>query len=157
MKRAKARAPERGVHDASAQSVLAASGQFVLSFQKGLGSLTLELEFVEFLVNAAAFDQLRVFAGFHDASLVEHHDEIGPLHRGKPVRDANRGATGHELLEGGLHGAFGLGIERAHGLVQHQNRRIFQNGAGDGDTLALAAGKVHAFFADDRLVAVRLF
>src|SRR2546429_4018151 len=153
MKRAKARAPERGVRAASAQSVLAAPVQPMIPFQKAIGdpwchvteipmqrerslslhpafghplprwgegrvrallfpgwsaslqrsvrdtTLALKLEFVESLVNTAAFDQFGMFTGLHDAPLVEHHDEIGFLHGGKPVRNANGRATDHQFLQ----------------------------------------------------------
>ena len=72
------------------------------------------------------------------------------------MRDANRGAALHQFVERGLDGAFGFGVERAGGLVQNQNRRVVQDGAGDGDALALAAGKRDALFADDGVKAVRL-
>ena len=52
---------------------------------------------------------------------------------------------------------FGLHIERAGGFVQNQNLRIAQDGAGDGDSLALAAGELHAAITDESVVAVRQF
>ncbi len=37
---------------------------------------TLELEFVEFLVNAPAPDQVRMFARFNNPALVQHHNHV---------------------------------------------------------------------------------
>ena len=34
---------------------------------------------------------------------------------------------------------------------RNKDRRVFQDGPGDGNPLALAAGKRHPFFADDRV------
>jgi hypothetical protein len=95
-----------------------------------------------------------VRAGFHDAALVQHDNHVGVQNGREPVRDANGRAALHQFVERGLHGAFGFGVERAGGFVQDQNRRVLQNGAGDGEALALAAGKRDAFFADDGVEAL---
>ena len=49
---------------------------------------------------------------------------------------------------------FTLGVEGAGGFVQQQDRRVDQQGAGDGQALALAAGEALATFAKVGLVAV---
>ena len=54
-----------------------------------------------------------------------------------------------------LHLRLALGVERAGGLVEQQDRRVLQEGAGDGDPLALAAGEARARLADQGVVAVR--
>ena len=61
----------------------------------------------------------------------------------------------HEHVERVLHEAFALAVERAGGLVEDEDGRVFQDGAGDGDALALAAGEFHAALADERAVALR--
>ena len=53
-----------------------------------------------------------------------------------------------------LHGALGLVVQRAGGLVEHQHRRVAQDRPGDGDALLLAAGEAVAALADDGVVAV---
>ena len=50
----------------------------------------------------------------------------------------------------------GLDVERAGRLVEHQDRRVLEHGAGDRDALALAARQLAAALADDRVVAVAL-
>jgi len=95
-------------------------------------------------------------AGFNNPALIQHDDQVGVKNRREPVRDANCGAAFHQFIKRGLHRAFGFGVERAGGLVQNQNRRVLQNGAGDGQALALAAGKGNPFFADDGVEAVGL-
>ena len=50
----------------------------------------------------------------------------------------------------------GLVVERRGRLVEHQDRRIAHDGAGDRQALALAARQRHAVFADRRVVALRL-
>ena len=45
-------------------------------------------------------------------------------------------------------------VERARRLVEHQHRRVAQDGARDRDPLLLAAGEAEAALADDGVVAV---
>ena len=47
----------------------------------------------------------------------------------------------------------GVAVERRGRLVEQQDRRAFENGAGDGDALLLAAGQLQAALADLGLVA----
>ena len=49
-----------------------------------------------------------------------------------------------------------VGVERAGRLVEDHDRRVFQQRAGDGEALALAAREVAAALADDRRETVRL-
>ena len=53
----------------------------------------------------------------------------------------------HQPLERVLHHLLALGVQRAGGLVEQQQRRAAQDGARDGDALALAAGEPHAALA----------
>ena len=50
---------------------------------------------------------------------------------------------------------FGLGVERAHGLIHEQERRVCQQRARDAETLSLPAGEFDALVADDRIEAIR--
>ncbi len=54
-----------------------------------------------------------------------------------------------------LHQRLALGIERRRRLVEQQQRRVAQDGAGDGETLPLAAGQRDAALADQRVEALR--
>ena len=95
--------------------------------------------------------------GFHDAALIEHDNDVGVENGRKPVRDADGRAAFHQLIQRGLHCAFGFGVQRAGSLVEDQDGRIFQNGAGNGQALALAAGKHDALFADDGVETLAVF
>jgi hypothetical protein len=53
----------------------------------------------------------------------------------------------HQALQRILHQPLAFGIQRAGGLVEQQDRRIAQNGAGNGDALALAARQARAVLA----------
>lgn len=68
------------------------------------------------------------------------------------MRDDKAGAVEHEIVEGLLNHVFGFGIKGAGGLVQNEQRRILEQGAGNGQALFLAAGKTHAAFSDGRFV-----
>ncbi len=71
------------------------------------------------------------------------------------MRDHERGPAvrqlGHRLLDQHL----GAGVDRAGGLVQHQDRRVGQEGPGDGDQLLLARAHPRALAVDDGVVALR--
>src|SRR5437879_13661648 len=58
----------------------------------GLG----ELQFVEPGVDAALREQLGVAADLGDAAALEHHDAVGALDGGEPVRDDDGGAPAHQ-------------------------------------------------------------
>ena len=48
----------------------------------------------------------------------------------------------------------GLGVEARGGFVEDEDARIGQDGAGDGESLALAAAEFYAALADDGVVSV---
>ena len=78
------------------------------------------------------------------------------MHDGRqPVRDHDGGAALAQLGDGVLDVALGFGVERGGRLVEQDDRRVLDQRAGDGDALALAAGQLHAVFADLGVVAVR--
>ena len=70
---------------------------------------------------------------------VEHEDPIGIAHGRQPVGDHQCRAVRGQPLDGLLDEGLALGVERAGRLVQKQDRRIAQDGARNGDALALAA------------------
>ncbi len=61
----------------------------------------------------------------------------------------------HQLLDRLLHEALGLRVEGRGGLVENQHWRILEDGAGDRQPLALAAGEPHAAVPDLGVVAER--
>src|ERR1022692_3206738 len=62
------------------------------------------------------------------------------------------GAALHQVGETFLNGGLGFGIEAAGSLVEDEDARIGENGAGDGDALPLTAGELDAALADDGVV-----
>jgi hypothetical protein len=69
---------------------------------------------------------------------------------GEAMGDDDGGAVLHQPLEGILHHALALGVERRGRLVEQQQRGLAQQGAGDGDALALPAGEPDAALAQRR-------
>ena len=96
-----------------------------------------------------------VGAALDDAAVVQDDDGVGVAHGGQAVGDDDRGALGHELRERAAEHGLVHRIEMRGRLVQDQNRRVLEDGAGDGDALALAAGEPRAAFADARLQPLR--
>ena len=74
-----------------------------------------------------------------DAAMVHHQNAIGFENGGQSMGDDQRRAVAHDAFKGTLHRRFTFGVERAGGFVEQQDRRIAQDGPGDGDALALAA------------------
>ncbi len=56
------------------------------------------------------------------------------------VRDRDNSAPLAKARQGGIDGSLCAGVQRRSGFVEHQDRRIAHDSAGDGDALALAAG-----------------
>ena len=75
--------------------------------------------------------------------------------RRQPMGDDERGAALHQPVERRLHQRLALRVERGGRLVEQQDRRVLQDGAGDGEALALAAGQRDAALAELGVVALR--
>ena len=89
-------------------------------------------------VEAAARDQLSVVTGLDDPAFVEHDERIGVAHRRQPVGDDDGRAVVHQVLKRPAHEPLVDRVEMRGRLVENQHRRILEEGAGDGDALALA-------------------
>ena len=106
-------------------------------------------------IGAVPADQFGVTTQFDDAAVIEDQDTVGADHARQPVRQDQGGAPGREPVEGLLDHRLVFGIDRRQRLVEDQDRRIPQQGAGDRQPLALAARQHDAALADHRLVALR--
>ncbi len=67
------------------------------------------------------------------------HDALSALDSCQTVSDDQGGPATHQGHQRILHRALALRIEGGRRLVQQQDRRVAQDGTGDGDALALAA------------------
>ena len=57
---------------------------------------------------------------------------------GQPVRNHERRSIFHQPFQRVLHQRLGFRIERGGRLIQHDDRRVFQKRAGNGNSLAFA-------------------
>ena len=116
--------------------------------------LFLKLQIVKLLIQAFPLDQFKVLAFLHDAALVLDHDAVR-THGGKAVGDDEGGAAGTKPC-------MAPWIRRSDSLSraevassQDAQPRVGEDGPGDGDPLALAAGKLDAPLAHHVRVALR--
>ena len=69
--------------------------------------------------------------------------------------DQHGGAPLHGLLDGAEYLLLGVRVDAGRGIVQEQNRRFQEHGAGNGQALPLPAREVAPFFVEPGVVAVR--
>jgi hypothetical protein len=87
-----------------------------------------------------------------DPAMVEDDDVVGLEDGIETVRDDEDGASLHQLPRGLFEQGFGLWVETGGGFVEDKERRVPEEGAGEGEALRLSAGETRAAFADDGLV-----
>src|SRR3954469_18303775 len=101
----------------------------------------------------AEAEQLLVRALLDDAPCLEHDEAVHARDGGKTVRDRDHRLALHQVEKLLLDRELDLAVERRGRLVEHQDRSVLQDDAGERDALALAAGELHPAFADVRGVA----
>ena len=69
------------------------------------------------------------------------------------MRDDEGGAAGHDAVHRLEDFVLGPGIDRGGGIIEDKDGRIEQDGSGEGEALALAAGKVAAILMKEGVVA----
>ena len=89
-----------------------------------------------------------------DGAVLDEDDLVGVGHGDQVVGDDHRGAAVHEAAQRLEDAAGRFGVEAGGGLVEEQDGRVADHGAGDGDALALPAGEHAAALADAGVVAV---
>jgi len=132
---------------------LAAEG--VDEFVAGFGGFALAVPHAG--IDAARGEEVRVTPTFDDLAIDQNQDFVGVDHGGEAVGDDERGAVAGDVFQRLLDFAFGVGVEGGGRLVEQKDGRVFQDRAGDGDALFLAAGELEAAFADGRLIAIGQF
>ena len=88
---------------------------------------------------------------FDDAAAVQDDETIHCRDGGKAVRDGDDGFAFHQAVQAGLDGRFYFAVQRRGGFVENQDGRVFEQDAGDGDTLPLPAREFDATFAHLRV------
>ncbi len=71
------------------------------------------------------------------------------------MRDDHHRPSARDAEQVGVDQRFALRVERARGFVQKQDARVGNEGAGDRETLPLAAGQIGRALLDEGLVPVR--
>ncbi len=104
-------------------------------------------------VQTAGGQQVFVGTALGDVAAVEHEDGVGLSDGGEAVGNDDHRAAHHQVGQRVLHQHLRLRIEGRSGLVEDQDRAGSQQGAGDGDALALAHREEVPPFADHRVVA----
>ena len=99
-------------------------------------------------IDAAPRHQRVVASLFGDLAAVEHEDAVAIDHARQAMGEDQRRAALHQPVERLLDHRLVLGIDGRQRLVEHQDRRVAQQRAGDGDALALAARELDALLAD---------
>ena len=78
---------------------------------------------------------------------MDHEQPLAVADRAQAVSDHDRRSAFHGAVEGLLHDLLALLVEGAGGLVEDQDLRVLDQGAGYGDALLLAAGELGALEA----------
>lgn len=94
-------------------------------------------------------------AALDNLALIHDQDQVGFLDGCQAVSDHQGSTTLHDVVEGCLDMTLRLGIQRRGGLIEDQQRRVFEQRPGNRQTLALTAGKQHAVLADLSVQALR--
>ena len=89
---------------------------------------------------------------FDDLAFVEDDDLVGLEDGVEAMGDGDDSSSLHQLAGGFFEQGFGFGVERGGGFVENQNRRVFEEGAGEGKALGLSAGEAGAAFADEGFI-----
>jgi len=84
-------------------------------------------------VGALQCEEFVVRAAFDDASFVQDDDAVGPSDRAEAVGDHEAGAALHQAGKGDLESGFRERVDGAGGFVEHEDARIGQQCAGEGD------------------------
>ena len=98
--------------------------------------------------------QLGVRARGHDAPVLEQDHPVGQADGRQPVGDHDGRAALQQRRQGGVDLGLDLHVDGAGGVVEHEQPGVHEQGAGDGDALALTARQRVAPLADDAVVAV---
>src|SRR5262249_38593979 len=115
------------------------------------------LQVMQLRIATVAADQFLVITVLDDTAALDRNDAVDPAHRRQAVGDDEYRSASGDLLHVLLDRSFALIIERARCLVEYQDSRVGNEGAGDRDALALSARKAAAPLANDGVIAFGQF
>ena len=87
-------------------------------------------------------------AALDNATLIEHQDLVRLLQRDQPVRDRDRGPIPHQVPDRRHQLALGDGVEVGGGLIEDEQRSVFEQRPRHGQPLALAPGEPRTLLPD---------
>lgn len=105
-------------------------------------------------IRAVRFKQALVRALLDDFSMVDDQNHVGLTDGRKPVRNDERGCALHQRVRRLLNQHFGFRVHGAGGLVEHENLRLGDHRAGEGNELFFARGELVAALAHVRVIAL---
>ena len=88
------------------------------------------------------------------AAVLQHDDAVGVAHRGEAMRDDERRAVAGQQIECPAHRLLADRVQVRGRLVEDQDGRVLEKGAGDGYPLPLAARELRAALAHDRVETI---
>ena len=94
------------------------------------------------------------WAVVHHPAFGEAYHRVGLVDDVFVVGNHECGLSSCEFADRGDDPPLGRGVERRGGLIEDEDFRVLENGPGEGQPLALAAGELHAVAAEQRVVAV---
>ena len=109
---------------------------------------------MDLLVLPAQRHELVVGAALQDAALVQDDDLVGVLHGAQPLGDDDLGGAGDLPGEGPADEGVGAGVDGGGRVVEDEDLRPLEQGAGDAQALLLASGHIGAALLDAGVVAV---
>ena len=98
-------------------------------------------------------DELLMRAAGDDPPPLHDGNAVSAPEGGGAVGDDEHRAPAHEDAQGLLDLVLGLRVRHGGGLVEQEDRRVLEEGAGDGQALLLPAGQAR-LLAEDRVIAV---
>jgi hypothetical protein len=107
------------------------------------------------VVEAAPVEQLLMIALLDDLAVVDDQHPVGVADGAQAVGDDKAGAAFHQAQQRLLDAGLGAGVDAAGGLVQDQDGGLGQDGARNGQQLALALAEVAGALGQQGLVALR--
>ena len=105
-------------------------------------------------IRAVRFEQALVRALLDDFAMVDDQNHVGLTDGRKPVRNDERGCALHQRVRRLLNQHFGFRVHGAGGLVEHENLRLGDHRAGEGNELFFARGELVAALAHVRVIAL---
>ena len=89
-------------------------------------------------IHTVGVQQVVVCAHLRDAACVEDDEPVGAAERREPMGDGDRRPPGHQPVDRCLDDRLSLSVDTRRSLVENQNPRIDEEGAGNREPLSLA-------------------